>query len=147
MGDKNFSAYPGHQELTPQDQVQQKMPKRLMVAGKYKSLPSNGKLDPGSLQLQRSFPFMGLLSTNEWVQSQSSYFSSGAPTMIKCFEYESKSKKGQESPDIEITALEYGPYDNGHIILGFNTGFLLILNSLDLSGMFRIQVFEPYLQT
>ena len=41
-------------------------------------------------------------------------------------------------PDIEITALEYGPYDNGHIILGFNTGFLLILNSLDLSGMFRI---------
>ena len=49
IGDKNFSAYPGHQELGPSDQVQHRMPKRLMIAGKYKSLPSNGKLDNGSL--------------------------------------------------------------------------------------------------
>ena len=122
-----------------------------MIAGKYKNLPSNGKLDPKSLQISRSFPFVGLLSTIEWISGKNSYFSSGgAPTMIKCFEYDTKPKKGSDDLipiDIEITALEYGPYDNGHIILGFNTGFLLILNSLDLSGMFRLQVFAPYLQT
>ena len=71
--------------------------------------------------------------------------------MIKCFQYEVEGKagffkKGQEQQsklNLEITALNYGPYDNGHIILGFNNGHILILNSLDLSSMFRLQVFEP----
>jgi hypothetical protein len=72
--------------------------------------------------------------------------------MIKCFQYEVEGKggffkKGQEQSklNLEITALNYGPYDNGHIILGFNNGHILILNSLDLSSMFRLQVFEPLL--
>jgi len=72
--------------------------------------------------------------------------------MIKCFQYDSEGKssffkKGSEQPnnklDLQITALNYGPYDNGHIILGFNNGHILILNSLDLASMFRLQVFEP----
>ena len=70
--------------------------------------------------------------------------------MIKCFLYETESKQAggmffnkanlgsTVNPEMQITALNYGPYDNGHIILGFSTGFVLILNSLDLSGMFRI---------
>lgn len=72
--------------------------------------------------------------------------------MIKCFQYDSESKssffkKGSEPANsklnLKITALNYGPYDNGHIILGFNNGHILILNSLDLASMFRLQVFEP----
>ena len=75
--------------------------------------------------------------------------------MIKCFQYETEIKsagffgsKTNSAPtsitkDVKITALNYGPYDNGHIILGFNTGFVLILHSLDLSAMFRISVFDP----
>ena len=38
--------------------------------------------------------------------------------------------------------MNYGPYDNGHIIIGFSSGHLLILNSLDLSCMFRMSIFE-----
>ena len=69
--------------------------------------------------------------------------------MIKCFNFgeNDTSKKGTRqaaSPakPIKITSLNYGPYDNGHIILGMSNGFILILNSLDLSSMFRFRVFE-----
>ena len=31
-----------------------------------------------------------------------------------------------------ITELKYGPYDNGHIVLGFDTGVIAILDSLKL---------------
>jgi hypothetical protein len=57
-------------------------------------------------------------------------------------------------------ALNYGPYDNGHVILALNThqnksaikniapiegeianiGYVLILSSLDLSSLFRIKI-------
>lgn len=72
--------------------------------------------------------------------------------MIKCFHYDNNSLKNFLKPDgktfninadIEITALNFGPYDNGHVVLGFNTGAILILNSFDLSSMFRLQVFNP----
>ena len=68
--------------------------------------------------------------------------------MIKCFNFGGEidsSKKGtRQAPvkSIKITALNYGPYDNGHIILGMSNGFILILNSLDLSSMFRFRAFE-----
>ena len=42
--------------------------------------------------------------------------------------------------------MNYGPYDNGHIILGFNNGHILILNSLDLASMFRVKVFDPIIK-
>lgn len=67
--------------------------------------------------------------------------------MIKCFYYEESSLKvylkGLEAQPIEITSLNFGPYDNGHVIVGLNTGAIFILNSLDLSSMFRYQVFDP----
>ena len=53
--------------------------------------------------------------------------------MIKCF---------QAIEEVEITALNYGPYDNGHILLGFSSGNLLVLNQLDLSTMHRIKPFN-----
>ena len=68
--------------------------------------------------------------------------------MIKCFDFgaaEGK-KKGRAAPSRQrstrITALNYGPYDNGHIILGLSNGYILILNSLDLSSMFRFRAFD-----
>ena len=67
--------------------------------------------------------------------------------MIKCFgplEVNKKATRGQVNQSkVSITALNYGPYDNGHIIVGLSNGSILILNSLDLSSMFRFQAFEP----
>ena len=54
-------------------------------------------------------------------------------TMIKCFHQERA----------VITAVNYGPFDNGHICLGFNTGHVLILSSFDLASIYRTQVFYP----
>ena len=68
--------------------------------------------------------------------------------MIKCFNFgQDTNKKGSkqtasQTKSIRITSLNYGPYDNGHIILGMSNGFILILNSLDLSSMFRFRAFE-----
>ena len=52
--------------------------------------------------------------------------------MIKCF----------QSEHAEITCLNFGPFDNGHIVLGFNTGHILILSSFDMASLYRMQVFE-----
>ena len=54
--------------------------------------------------------------------------------MIKCFQ--------SSRPGTIITEVNYGPYDNGHICLGFNTGHILILNSFDLASIYRTQVFQ-----
>ena len=53
--------------------------------------------------------------------------------MIKCF---------QSSSAARITVTNYGPYDNGHICVGFSTGHVLILNSFDLASIYRTQVFQ-----
>jgi hypothetical protein len=53
-------------------------------------------------------------------------------TMIKCF---------QSVTSAHITVVNYGPYDNGHICVGFSTGHVLILNSFDLASIYRTQVF------
>ena len=39
--------------------------------------------------------------------------------------------------------VNYGPFDNGHICVGFSTGHLLILSSFDLASIYRTQVFQP----
>ena len=57
--------------------------------------------------------------------------------MIKCFQ---SSRAGTT-----ITEVNYGPYDNGHICLGFNTGHILILNSFDLASIYRTQVFQSHI--
>ena len=45
------------------------------------------------------------------------------------------------SGSAKITALSFGPYDNGHILLGLNTGHLLILSPINLDTLLRIQAF------
>lgn len=42
----------------------------------------------------------------------------------------------------QITALKYGPYDNGHIVVGFDTGVIAILDSIKLQKLFERQIFE-----
>jgi len=41
-----------------------------------------------------------------------------------------------------VTALKYGPYDNGHIVVGFDTGVIAILDSVKLQKLFERQIFE-----
>jgi hypothetical protein len=124
-----------------------RLPKKLIIAGKYVSLPLAPTYKMEDISQAREFPFVGLVDTSNWGEHK---HQRGSVTMIKCFQYETEGKQGffkknndTKVPLMEITALSYGPYDNGHIIVGFNTGFILILNSLDLSGLFRIQVFDP----
>ena len=47
------------------------------------------------------------------------------PTIIKLITTYSK-----------ITALKFGPYDNGHIIIGLSNGFLLVFSSIDLTKLY-----------
>lgn len=41
-----------------------------------------------------------------------------------------------------VTALKYGPYDNGHIIVGFETGIIAILDAIHLRKLFERQIFQ-----
>jgi len=41
-----------------------------------------------------------------------------------------------------VTALKYGPYDNGHIVVGFDTGVIAILDAIHLKKLFERQIFE-----
>ena len=41
-----------------------------------------------------------------------------------------------------ITCLKYGPYDNGHIVVGFSSGIIAILDTLSLAKLFERQTFE-----
>lgn len=36
-----------------------------------------------------------------------------------------------------ITALKYGPYDNGHVVVGFDTGMIAILDAIQLRKLFE----------
>ena len=42
----------------------------------------------------------------------------------------------------KVTALKYGPYDNGHIVVGFDTGVIAILDAIHLKKLFERQIFE-----
>lgn len=35
-----------------------------------------------------------------------------------------------ESSKGKVTALKYGPYDNGHIVVGFDSGIIAILDTI-----------------
>ena len=41
-----------------------------------------------------------------------------------------------------ITCLKYGPYDNGHIVVGFSSGIIVLLDTLSLNKLFERQIFE-----
>ena len=47
-----------------------------------------------------------------------------------------------ESSKGRVTALKYGPYDNGHICVGFDTGIIAILEAIQLKKLFERQIFE-----
>lgn len=92
-----------------------------------------------------SYPYVGFLDTTRWLPGpKKSNLRNGASSdqsMIKCFYYEFNQLQAitpHFNEEIEITVINFGPYDNGHIIIGLNTGAILILNSLDLSSMFRL---------
>ena len=40
-----------------------------------------------------------------------------------------------------ITSIKYGPYDNGHVVVGFSTGIITILESISLTKLFDKQIF------
>ncbi len=44
--------------------------------------------------------------------------------------------------EVEITAVAYGPFDNGHIMVGLNDGQLLAFDFLTLERLEKIQAFE-----
>ncbi len=44
--------------------------------------------------------------------------------------------------DIQITALNYGPYDNGHVLLGLNNGQLVAFDFLTLERLEKTQIFD-----
>lgn len=125
------------------DKVKLNLPKKIIVAGKYTSVLN--KQSP-------NYPFVGFLDTDQWFKNKQPNSNFRQPlfadqTMLKCFTIETQQSwfgKATEMnhEQVEITAVNFGPYDNGHVIIGFNTGHLLVLNSFDLSSMFRLQAFD-----
>ena len=47
----------------------------------------------------------------------------------------------------QITCLNYGPYDNGHILIGLDNGNLLVYNGNDMSKLCQIEVFKQGLSS
>lgn len=119
------------------------LPKKIIVAGNYSSVLNKHSA---------SYPFVGFLDTDQWFKKRQLNSNYRQPlfadqTMLKCFTIESQQswfgKAAETSHDkVKITAVNFGPYDNGHVMIGFNTGHILVLNSFDLSSMFRLQAFD-----
>lgn len=42
----------------------------------------------------------------------------------------------------QITAINYGPYDNGHVLAGLSNGTLIGFDSITMKKLFKIQVFQ-----
>lgn len=41
-----------------------------------------------------------------------------------------------------ITSLNYGPFDNGHILIGFSTGDIIGASTVDLKDIFSLKIFD-----
>ncbi|CDW85419.1 UNKNOWN [Stylonychia lemnae] len=41
-----------------------------------------------------------------------------------------------------ITSLNYGPYDNGHVLVGMENGTLLAFSSIDMSKLYQVRIFD-----
>ena len=39
--------------------------------------------------------------------------------------------------NFEITSVKYGPYDNGHIIVGLSNGYVLVFDSIKLTKLYE----------
>lgn len=44
-------------------------------------------------------------------------------------------------PQYHVTSIKYGPYDNGHIVVGFSNGHIIVYNSVTLSKLYEYQIF------
>jgi outer membrane protein assembly factor BamB len=42
----------------------------------------------------------------------------------------------------KITCINYGPYDNGHILVGMEDGTLIAFDALTMQKIFKMQVFD-----
>ena len=96
------------------------LPKRLIVCGRYKSLENAS----GGSNM-----FCAIVDTSiieERIVSEDT-------TMIKLFDGDS----------CEIISVGFGPFDNGHIILGLSTGHVLVLSQFDMASLYRAKVFDP----
>lgn len=40
-------------------------------------------------------------------------------------------------PQYEITAIKFGPFDNGHIIVGLSNGYVLVFDSINLTKLYE----------
>ena len=72
-------------------------------------------------QRKAEYPFCALVDTQPLLSSDETTGIRKAKhdlTMIKCFEVE----------DIEIKSINFGPLDNGPIVLGLNNGYILVLS-------------------
>ena len=38
----------------------------------------------------------------------------------------------------EVTTLGYGPYDNGYVVIGFRSGYVLIFDTINLDKIFHL---------
>lgn len=45
-------------------------------------------------------------------------------------------------PYYEITCVKFGPYDNGHIIVGLSNGIVLVFDSINLTKLYEYKLFE-----
>lgn len=99
------------------------------MCGRYRSIDLAEQKLPGGNKEQ---PFVALIDTQELERGRKA--STQDLSMIKCFQSETTA---------HITEVNYGPFDNGHICVGFSTGHLLILSSFDLASIYRTQVFQP----
>jgi hypothetical protein len=41
-----------------------------------------------------------------------------------------------------ITCVEYGPYDNGHVVCGFESGELIVYSAIDLTKLLVLPLFN-----
>ena len=51
-----------------------------------------------------------------------------------------------QTEDAEINAIKYGPYDNGHVIIGLSNGMLLAFSAIDLTKLFQSTIFDCPIQ-
>ena len=48
--------------------------------------------------------------------------------------------------NVEIRSMKYGPYDNGHIIVGLSNGMIIAFNSVNLDKLYQYTIFYSPIQ-
>ena len=108
-------------EFDTQQRASKQLPRKIVFAGKYEkdSVSSAGAYADGKTAFSKKRqPFLMLFDR---VKSEQ--------TIVKAFK-----SRGL------ITSRAYGPYDNGHILVGTSTGDFLAFNSLNLTKICNVKV-------